>query len=287
MKKLEIRCALTNKVGKPAKSHLLPKALTNLHKAQGPRIEAGYSGQKERRHDSWYDINLCTEDGESVLAKIDDFGIEELREHHLIWDSWAINQELSSVTKNEVFLDAEEDGARIVKFSDLDKIKVFFLSLLWRCAASKRPEMKDVVLSTDEIEKLRKIVNGEKFELEKLFPITLIQLSTKGPIHNRTPYTEIASFGIRKIRQARIYFDGLIARIGIDINDDSLSSLNGNEKKSLILCKNYENSLQNEHIQALVLAQTSATFLFIKNEFSRAIELMPAPAKNLIVFGSP
>lgn len=274
MKKIEIKCKLTHKRGKPAKSHLIPRALTNLHKSQASRLQVSYDGKKDPRHDSWYDTDLCTEEGELILSKLDEYGIEELREQNLIWDSWGFCNKLRDVTGKNLSLSEEEEGIRIVNFSDLNRIKVFLLSILWRVAASKRIEMQDVSLTEEEIEKLRLIINNNRFDLVKYFPITLIQLSTKGPIHNRTPYTEMVSFEGREVKQARIYFDGLIARVSVDINDGKFSFLDGAEGQSCIICKSYEKSLQKDQMSELVQAHADPSFLHQKKELSSSIELI-------------
>lgn len=286
MKKIQIKCKLTHKTGKPAKSHLIPRALTNLHKSQKSRVEVGYKGQKETRHDSWYDLDLCTTEGELILSKIDDFGIEELREQRLIWDSWGPHNNLNEVVNKDLFLTDDEEGVRLITFNNPQKIEIFFLSLLWRAAASKRTEMQDVSLEESEIEKLRLIINDNKFEFIKEFPVTLIQLSTKGPIHNRTPYTENVLIEDVEIKQARIYFDGLIARISINPKDVEIPPLSGKEGKSLVICKSFEKSLSKDQIIELAHAHTDPNFLYQKKEIIIKIEEAYKTQKQMIIFGT-
>lgn len=273
MNNKEIICKLTLKKGKFVKSHLLPRALTNLHKTQESRIEIDFQGKNRIAHDSWYDYNLCTEEGEKILSKLDEFGIEELREHNLTWDSWGIHKKLRETTSQGIELIDGEDGIRVVKFSDLLKIKIFFLSLLWRVSASNRKEMEHVSLTEDEIEKLRLIINEKQVELVDYFPITLIQLSTKGPIHNRVPYTEFVEFEEEAIiaKQARIYIDGLIIRISINIKNKNLSLMDAKDKNSLIICKCYDESLQKVQIEALVEAHTNPLSIFKQKDICLAI----------------
>lgn len=268
------KCKLTQKAGDFVKSHLLPKALTNLHKSNKPRVQVDYLGKINRVHDSWYDYNLCTKEGEKILENLDTLGIEELREHNLIWDSWGPHNNLRETTTKDLYLDNCEEGVRIIKFNNLLIMQLFFLSLLWRTAASERNEMKDISISKKEIEMIRSIIADNKHELIEKFPIVLVQLSTKGPIHNRTPYiTEFEIEGFpSKIRQARIYIDGLIIRIGINIEYKALSFFNSDNENGLVICKNFHNSLQNEELLELFEAHTNASYLFKKKSIFNAID---------------
>lgn len=276
MKNINGICKLTQTKGTFVKSHLLPRALTNLHKSQEPRIQVDFKGQTNIVHDSWYDYNLCTKDGEAILADLDAHGIEELREHNLIWDSWGFSNRLSAVTSTGLQLDSNEEGTRVIKFKDPLKIKIFFLSLLWRAAASNREEMEDVSIQKNDIENLRLIINNNRLDLIENFPIALVQLSTKGPIHNRTPYItefEVELDGVKKtIKQARIYIDGLIIRITINSSNNDITFIDSEDGTSLIICKNFENSYQKSEMSDLSDLILNPDRLFEKNLINKAID---------------
>lgn len=271
-------CKLTKKTGQFVKSHLLPKALTNLHKSKKPRIQVDFKGQIDTVHDGWYDHNLCTKDGEDILAELDTYGIDELREHHLIWDSWGLSNKLSETTASGLQLDSNEEGLRILKFTEPLKIKLFFLSLLWRTAASDRKEMEEISISSEEIEILRLIIAENRRDLIDKFPITLVQLSTKGPVHNRTPY--ITEFDVefngspKKITQVRIYFDGLIVRITLNATKDDITFVDSNDGTSTIVCKNFENSYQNSEMSELFESNKNPSYLFEKCPINNAINYL-------------
>ncbi len=209
-------CNLTKAKGKFVKSHLLPKALTRPSQPGAPLIESGCGRPPIRRWDSWYDKKLVTRDGEDILSAFDNAGIAELRKHGLLWGAVRAFQ----TAPRPDFLDEKTGvGTRIIRGVNTHAIRMFFLSLLWRCAASKRQEMKDISLSAERLEDLRLMLTENRHTPNTIYPFTLTQLLTPGPRHNLAPSAdELPTWGVDggmgdPIPVFRFYLDGLIANV--------------------------------------------------------------------------
>lgn len=78
------------------KSHLIPRALTP------PRVDGiafpqlGGRRRPLRRFDSWYDLQLVSQEGEAILADLDAYAIDELRRLKLVWQSFGPMLSLST-----------------------------------------------------------------------------------------------------------------------------------------------------------------------------------------------
>lgn len=106
-----------------------------------------------------------------------------------------------------------------------EEIATFFFSLLWRAAASERYEFKEIVLPNSDLEILRKTLLGQEEPDLAFFPVQLTQISTKGLMHNQTPYTDVKF--IHNLDNAdaepyvmptiRFYFDGLVAHYAVQL----------------------------------------------------------------------
>ncbi|WP_067275885.1 hypothetical protein [Mitsuaria sp. 7] len=196
---------------------MIPLALTRLSGSGAKFLEAGIGLGKKRRSNSWYDLGLVTRKGEDILAEIDDAGIEILREHRLVWSSWAAN-----ALKDEGLQELDTAGLfRFIKIQNPAVLQLFFLSLLWRAGASDRDEFSDVVLSSDVLVDLTdRIVRRDAGNFMD-YPVQLFQLSTKGVMHNRTPILErkwtLGLDGSRgpDVDYVRFYLDGLVAHVHI------------------------------------------------------------------------
>lgn len=145
-------CRLTGTPGTYVDSHIIPRALTRLSSEGEKWIEAGIGLGMKRRPDSWYDSNLVTRAGEDILSDIDSKAIDELRRHRLVWSGWGLDDRLRN---DELISAAGHASHRLIRLARPDVLRVFFLSLLWRAAASTRPEFSDVVVSASDLEDLR------------------------------------------------------------------------------------------------------------------------------------
>lgn len=209
-------CKLTGRPGAFVKSHLIPEALTRPSQAGAPLFQYGDGPKPSRRWSSWYDSELVTREGEDILSAIDTWAIAVLREHKLVWSGWGGAVELGELHTKI----SEHIGIREVSL-DTRKLRLFFLSLLWRAAASDRYEFKDIVLPKKDLEVLRNILLGQEEPDPDFYPVQLTQISTKGLMHNQTPYPAIKyipdvendNVEPYPMRTIRFYFDGLIAHL--------------------------------------------------------------------------
>jgi len=111
-------------------------------------------------------------------------------------------------------------GLRKVSGIDGRKLRLFYLSLLWRAAASRLPEFADVQLDPIALERLRVMVLTSHIDPPDFFPISLIQLSTRGVTHNQVVIQQVKTQGgmmglpLEYVPFFRIYIDGLVAHLG-------------------------------------------------------------------------
>ncbi|OOG58047.1 hypothetical protein B0E49_04245 [Polaromonas sp. C04] len=211
----------------------------------------------KKRADSWYDSSLCTRLGEDILEDIDTKGIEELRRHRLVWSGW-------SADETHLKLSAADLGGgaiRLLKLQSPEVLRLFFLSLLWRAAASTRPEFSDIVLLKDELEDLRVRVLNKNPGRPEDYPIQLFQLTTRGTAHNRTPLLERkplveddGSHG-EMITYARFYFDGLVSHIhlprGQQIGDGYLKVCLGFQEATAVFGHEFDHSRTEENLRTM------------------------------------
>lgn len=134
------------------KSHIIPKALTrNEVKGDFFIKERNINGRivYSRAFDSWFDFTIITQKGEDILAKLDHFAIEELREKGMVW-SGSFKNFTDNLTTD------------IVNFYKPETMRIYFLSLIWRASVSSHP----VFLSLGEIHNYSAgfdIIEGIKF----------------------------------------------------------------------------------------------------------------------------
>jgi len=210
-------CTLTHRPGAFVKSHLLPEALTRSTVQGAPLVQYGEGRRPGQRWTSWYDAELVTRDGEDVLSALDTWAIAALRQHKLVWSGWGDATQLGDL--HEAI--AGSFGARQLIGLDTARLRLFFLSLLWRAAASTRAEFAAITLPADDLEALRRIVLGREAPAPDFYPVQLVQLSTRGVMHNQTPYPDVRwlpdvedpSGPGTYVPIYRFYLDGLIAHI--------------------------------------------------------------------------
>jgi hypothetical protein len=215
-RKHEGRCRLTGLFGPFVDSHIIPLALTRLSTTGEKLVEAGIGLGVKRRSNSWYDNELVIRAGEDILAVIDDRGIRELRKYKLLWSSWT-----DTPPDSDVFDDGRPVG-RYVAFEQPQILQLFFLSLLWRAAASQRPEFDSITLDKRVFEDLRQRVERQTPGPFQDYPVFLFQMATKGVRHNRAPLLEhrqlpLAAGGTSDVAYVRFYFDGLVAQVNLAI----------------------------------------------------------------------
>jgi hypothetical protein len=206
-------CKLTGKQGTFVSSHILPKAVTRSSSPGLPFIEGGQGKRPVRRFDSWFDKRLVVRSGEDILSAYDNAGIAELRKHGLLWTDRPFD-EVPNVT---VLVPEYGFGVREIGGVDGATLRLFFLSLLWRAAASSRPEFSEITMPGPELAEIRRMILERDIHPRQHYPVILTQLTEIGDPHNLTPFpTEMAhpahgEMEAGVIPSFRFYFDGLIA----------------------------------------------------------------------------
>lgn len=176
------RCALTGKEGPYVEAHILPKALTRPERPGAPLIQRRSGQRPVRRWSSWYDSNLVTAEGEAILERYDNWAINVLRSQKLVWSGW---QGAASLAADGFsLLPGTPWGIRRVSGFDTKLLRLFFLSLLWRAAASTLAEFQEVRLPPATMEALRRMIEQENAFPLHFLPISLTQISTFGVVHN-------------------------------------------------------------------------------------------------------
>lgn len=279
-------CALTGRAGKYVKSHIIPLALTRLERTGEKFVETGIGLGIKNRSNSWYDNALVTREGEDILADIDAKGIDALRKHKLVWSGW--NNEKELLTDDQVL----HEGVPHHRFIQLDcarDLQLLFLSILWRAAASKRPEFQHFMLEPEELEQLRiRVLNKDPGDFGE-YPIHLFQISTLGIHHNRTPLMESKEIPntdaspAELVDYARIYFDGLTAHVhlprGKVLGEIYMQTCLGNPAGTIVFLHSFENSRAQANIVEMMEAVHQEQFMpqVPLNPIASAIQSSYAP----------
>jgi hypothetical protein len=251
-------CKLTKKSGRFVNSHIIPRALSDKNLDKVARIQwREFGGRPQLRHTSWYDDHLVIEEGEAKLSLYDTIGTNELAKFGLCWRYFPISSKAKrSPIDGSNFEIIEVDGA------DVAGLRLFFLSLLWRAAASRRPEFREIRVDVASMRKRRKIVNGEITPHTSDFPVTLTLLTTKGQPQNLTPLRQRMALpqlceGLpRDVKIHRFFLDGLIAHVGRKSMDQKLAEVwgpraVGAQKDLFLIGRPYEGSFQEQNLNFL------------------------------------
>jgi hypothetical protein len=134
----------------------------------------------------------------------------------LIWTSWDSATSLADSVVAAPGLPSL--GLRKVTCKKPAILRLFFLSLLWRAAATNRVEFRDIQVDEVDLDRLQKMVRDSDPNPLDFFPTTLLQIASRGPAHNLVPiaWDNTFDFGdgfIRRHNVFRFYFDGLIAHM--------------------------------------------------------------------------
>lgn len=248
------------------RSHLLPRALTKLSPNGEKMLEYGEGLERIiQRPTSWYDNELVTDRGESLLARYDTCGVAELRRLGIIWSSKSHSQ----LVHEDVH---PESGWGLTRLeSDIPKhLRMFFLSLLWRCAASGKFEFADIFMPVEHLDYLKDLCLSGSAGDESDFPTALIVLSTKGHPHNHTPRRvsyprpEVDGKAIPDANYFRFYFDGLIVLIGqkpkdTDLYEETKANLVGFASSFFAMSVPYEKSAQRDGLINMVKSAVERT----------------------------
>ena len=248
-------CQLTLRKGRFVKAHIIPRALTSIAPASSPiALLNGSARPPIRRWSSWYDPALVIRAGEDILRDYDTWGIQFLRNHHLVWSSWNDHASLPNTQPQ-----AEPIDFREVPVTDPRMARLFFLSLLWRAAATNLTEFATIEIPDHDLEVLRTCLVERSLPAPEFYPMTLFQLVTRGEEHIWAPCrTDMATFtddGVPRgsIPLFRFYFDGLslLVRLPHEEETEPLGDLAiGGSERLLVQTLPFEASRQLRDLQA-------------------------------------
>ncbi|GFM74066.1 hypothetical protein PSCICL_50580 [Pseudomonas cichorii] len=244
-------CALLGVDGKYAKSHIIPRALTEPV-IKGERfIESGRGTRPIRRFSSWYDTQLVITEGEEILSKIDTAGISELRKHKLVWSGWGGKKKLK-YSDYDIHPDPSIGvGFRRVSV-DSRKIRLFFLSILWRSLKTGIKEFSYLPRDLVDLDALRDMIVNNDSSHYTYLPVMLDQISTIGASHNYSPTLQDEEVervgGNIRLRFFRLYMQGIVAHIHIDADQEFLNGMGpmivGAEEELVVIARKFEASWQ-------------------------------------------
>lgn len=250
------------------RSHLLPKALTRTPEPGLPRVD-GHDGQRPvRRFDSWFDPSMVTRTGEDILTYYDDWAIKELRRLKLVWSAWG---EAEALPTNDI---EERTGLRHLESASAPRLRLFFLSLLWRAASTSLQGYR-LSLPDNQIEMLRKMIVNKDAAPSGFFPVVLTQLTTKGPWHNAGPraMSLAPDDQTAPIPFFRFYFEGLIAHIYDDVSGtfaEKLESLALSDDNYInVLTRPFEESAQHDWLQEVITVNVRNHYDEVERIFGR------------------
>lgn len=244
-------CALLGVDGKYAKSHIIPRALTEPVIKGDRFIEAGRGTRPIRRFSSWYDTQLVITEGEKILSGIDTAGISELRKHKLVWSGWDGKKKLK-YSDYEIYPDPSIGvGFRRLRVDSV-KLRLFFLSVLWRSLKTGIKEFSYLPRDLVDLDVLRGMIINNDPGHHGYLPIMLDQISTLGISHNYSPTLQDKEMervgGNVRFRFFRLYMQGIVAHIHVDVDQEFLSGMSpmivGAEEELLVISRKFETSWQ-------------------------------------------
>ena len=245
-------CALLGIEGKYAKSHIIPQALT-AHSSKGERfIESGREARPVRRYTSWFDHQLVIAEGENILGKIDSDGIAELRKHKLIWSGWNGRDQLLPSDYAVPLAPGADLGVRLIEGVDAKKLRLFFLSVLWRSLKTSIKEFDFLPRAGVDLERIGKMIVGGDSGHFGYHPILLDQIGTLGFAHNQSPTYQSMDLelegGVRTVEFYRLYMQGLVVHIYPESCPDLLETMAalfiGGHEKLWVYARRFESTRQ-------------------------------------------
>jgi hypothetical protein len=257
-------CKLTGETGHLVRSHLIPASLTRPEIQGAPMMELNSGSRPKRRWSSWYDTRLVIRKGEDVLLRLDNWAVGILREKRLIWSGWG---SATTLGEHHSAIAGTSWGIREVHGIDRHRLRLFYLSLLWRAAATARHEFSEVAIPGTDLEEIRRMLLENDPGRSEFYPITLTQISTRGPAQNMVPIAQekqipnLPGLGYRTYPIFRFYFEGLIAHVHRQATgevDQFRPGLVGEADPLVIGTVTYERSFQRENL-GHVLRETRFT----------------------------
>jgi len=222
----------------------------------------------KRAWSSWTDHGLVTQIGEDILTELDTWAIPVLRSNWLVWSGWNTAHRLvdhkNDLSEHFTYDPDRGHGIRFVRGIDTSRLRMFFLSLLWRAAASDRPEFEEIRIPTADLELLRLALVNRAPPPDYFYPAIVTQLSTRSHTHNFTPiYRGLAeSDGSLPKHNFRFYMDGLIVNFYAEDGFPYETRLGkmpvGTASDLFVSTVTYENSFQLDNFKQMVAETITA-----------------------------
>ena len=124
-----MKCKLTFEEGKGIKAHIIPKSFYSIDCANKIPLKIISSNRRiypQRSQMGIYDSNIVTRNGETILQLLDDYACDLL---------------IKNISSAKPIFDNE--ALQIDRY-DYHKLKLFFLSVLWRASVSRNQFFKKV-----------------------------------------------------------------------------------------------------------------------------------------------
>lgn len=195
-------CKLTGKVGTPIDAHIIPKSFYLIRQENGPLCLMTNTPNRfpKRRPQGIYDNTIVTAEGEAIFAP---------------WDEYAAGLLLRRF--NEAHSLTHDDG-QIVGFEypafDYAKLKLFFLSVLWRAGASSQDAFKSIRLGP-HLETIKKhLLDSDPGTVDQYATVLATFDDDPSWAKIMNPFPE--RYGENGIRFYRLYVGNFIAYIKVD-----------------------------------------------------------------------
>ncbi|MET0049372.1 MAG: hypothetical protein ABW066_16470 [Sedimenticola sp.] len=144
-----MKCKLTGNDGSGIRAHIIPKSFYAINPEEKLPVKLitnteGHYSQKCPV--GVYDTTIVTEEGERVFTEWDHYASELLLENKAAFEPIARNGDIA--------------GFQIPKY-DYIKLKLFFLSVLWRASVSSQPFFRRVDLGPHEVTIRKALLDGD------------------------------------------------------------------------------------------------------------------------------
>jgi hypothetical protein len=249
---------LTGIKGPMVKSHIIPRFLADKALGQAHRIQFGDDARPQLLFNSWADNAIVVAQGEKRLADIDTAAAKIFRILGLSWRHFPLTDDAERAGIGAF----ESELVTIpITAEDAAALRLFFLSVLWRCAVSSRVEFAEIFLGEAATEKLRKIVLGIEQPSDSDFPSVLVLLTSQGEPQVHSPLAQTIDmkalgFDLPNVPIFRFFFDGLIVHMGRQLDDKNLLDawgprVVGTQPKLILIGRPYDGSSQEVNLNHL------------------------------------
>ncbi len=170
MTKTKITCKLTGEIGKPVKSHIIPRSFYSKEKTLIIPNDSDY--HPKRSPIGGYDEEMLVEKGEKYFDKLDNYAFKLLIEERDQFSPFILNGINMGIT---------------LKKYDYKTLTIFFLSLLWRASVTSREEFKQVKLGPHHSDKIKDLIlRPDDTENAKDYTIQLYRFVGNDYVSNQT-----------------------------------------------------------------------------------------------------